>query len=91
MPTCLLLTCDGIFFEDLTKIKNYLDASDLKYMIVEVNKNSNINGPEDLKGKILELHEKKFVCFASTHNLQKAVEIDVVLNNSNLTPGQIIA
>jgi len=89
MPACLLLMRDGIFFEDISYIRNYLDTLGLKYIVVEVNKNSNINGPKDLKGKILELDEKKFVYFATTYNLQKAVEINVVLNNSNLTPRQI--
>ncbi|MEN3009001.1 hypothetical protein [Pseudothermotoga sp.] len=88
-PKTLFLIRDGLFIESTTELKNHLDLFKMDYVIIEINKNSNINSPINLKGKLIELQKNKYVYFADTHNLQRGVEINIHTNRSNLSEEQI--
>ncbi|MCX7812500.1 MAG: hypothetical protein N2250_02440 [Pseudothermotoga sp.] len=88
-PRILFLIRDGLFIEDTTELKNHLDILKVDYVIVEINKNSNINSSMNLKGKLIELQKNKYIYFADTYNLQRGVEINIHTNRSNLSEEQI--
>jgi hypothetical protein len=88
-PDIIFLMRDGVFLEDVSLLKNHIDLLKTDYIIIEINKNSNINSERDLKGMIIKLETNKYVYFAQTHNLQKAVEINIMANNSKLSDEQI--
>lgn len=88
-PKTLFLIRDGIFLEDMNILRNHLDLLNIDYILIEINKNSNINSQHNLKGMLVKLEPSKYVYFAQTYNLQKAVEINILLNHSKLSNEQI--
>lgn len=88
-PKILFLIRDGIFLEDTDILKNHLDLLSIDYILIEINKNSNINSQQHLKGMLIRLEPNRYVYFAQTYNLQKAVEINILLNHSKLSNEQI--
>jgi len=88
-PERVYLMRDGVFLEDIDLLTNYLDITGLDYVIIEINKNSNINSEENLKGMLIKLQKDRFIYFTETYNLQKGVELNIVKNKSKLTDEQI--
>lgn len=89
LPNIMFIMRDGVFLEDINLLKNYLDLLKIDYTIIEIDKNSKINSKQNLKGMIVKFEPNKYVYFAQTCNLQKAVEINIVINNSKLSDEQI--
>lgn len=89
IPKILFLIRDGIFLENLDLLRNHLDLLNVDYVIVEINKKSNLNSWQNLKGTLVELETNRYVYFAETFNLQRAVEINIVSNRSKLPDKQI--
>lgn len=88
-PETFFLMRDGVFLEDINLLKNHLDLMNTKYAVVEINKNSNINSAQNLKGMLIRLQDSKYVYFPQVLHVQKAVEIKIVLNNTKLSNDQI--
>lgn len=88
-PKIIFLMRDGVFIEDTSELKSQLDLFKIKYVIVEINKNCNINSSANLKGKMVELDRNRYVYFAETYNLQKGVEVNIHTNKSDLSEWQI--
>ncbi len=88
-PDYVYLMRDGVFLEEIGLLTNYLDITGLDYVIIEVNKNSNINSEENLKGILIKLQKDRFLYFTETYNLQKGVELNIIKNRTKLTDEQI--
>ncbi len=81
-PKEVFILRDGRFIENIDIIKNITGAGDNKYVLIEVNKNSNINSNEDLKDKMMKLDENEYLYFPKTFLNQKGVEVTIKENKT---------
>ncbi|ANQ54704.1 hypothetical protein BG95_09070 [Thermosipho sp. 1063] len=79
-PEIVFIIRDGVFLEDIKVVENILNMIEVKYVLAEVNKNSNINSCLNLKENIIRLEKNSFVYFPSSYNHQKGVEINIIRN-----------
>ncbi|BBE31743.1 hypothetical protein OSSY52_18840 [Tepiditoga spiralis] len=81
LPKRIFLYRDGIYLENIERIKNIVEYKEIKGTFIEVNKNSNINSTYDLKDNIIKISNEIYVYFPKTMHKQKGIELKIIYNN----------
>lgn len=89
-PQNVFIIRDGNYIEDIRVLENIFSFYNIPYVLLEINKSTNINSYEDLKEWIIKLSENKYIYYPKTYLNQKGVEVNIIKNNSNYNNNKII-